>query len=96
MKAKLSLTLDAGLVNFIDALDGESRSAKIERVLRQFRSVREDRELRRALAGASISDDEQREHDAWLRTMERDQWTRSNEATSGRSRSSGTLSRARA
>ena len=87
MKTKLSLTVDAALVDFVDALPGASRSAKIERVISRFRTVVEDRQLRQALAEASESDDERLERDAWGSTMEHDQWIRSDEETSGRSRS---------
>ena len=87
MKTKLSVTVDAALVDFVDGLPGPSRSAKIEHVLSLFLAVIEEQALRRALAKTSESNDERLEHDAWLRTMEHDQWTRSDEATSGRSRS---------
>lgn len=87
MKTKLSVTVDAALVDFVDALPGLSRSAKIEHVLSRFRAVMEEQALRRALAKTAESDDERLEHTAWLRTMEHDQWTRSDEATSGRSHS---------
>ena len=87
VKIKLSVTVDAALVDFVDALPGRSRSAKIEQVLGHFRAVREDQALRHALAATSDSDDDRLEHDAWLRTMEHDQWTESDAATSGRSRS---------
>ena len=87
MKTKLSVTVDAALVDFVDALPGRSRSAKIEHVLGRFRAVLEDQALRRALAATSDSAEDGREHDAWLRTMEHDQWTQSDVATSGRSRS---------
>ncbi len=73
MKTKLSVTVDAELVDFVDALPGTSRSAKIEGVLGRFRAVTEDQQLRRALAEATESDDERLEREAWVRTMEQDQ-----------------------
>lgn len=87
MKEKLSVTLDASLVRFLDRLPGSSRSAKLERVLRHFKEIREELALRRALAQAGEDVAERAESDAWVRTMERDQWNESDEATSGRSNS---------
>jgi metal-responsive CopG/Arc/MetJ family transcriptional regulator len=87
VKAKVSVTLDATLLRFVDRLPGTSRSDKLERVLRDFRRVREDLALRRALAGARERADERAEREAWTRTMEGDQWSDSPEATSGSSSS---------
>lgn len=83
MKEKLSVTLDAPLVRFLDKLPGESRSEKLERVLRRFKEVAEDLALRRALVKQRASEAERVEHDAWMRTMEHDQWTESAEEISG-------------
>ena len=87
MKEKVSVTIDAALLTFVDRLPGASRSEKLERVLRDFRRVRVDLALRRALAGAREQDDDRAEREAWTRTMERDQWSESPEATSGSSSS---------
>lgn len=87
MKEKLSVTVEAPLVRFLDTLPGESRSQKFERVLRRFKEVDEDLSLRRDLAKHRMSDAERLEHDAWMRTMEHDQWNESAEETSGPSRS---------
>ncbi len=87
MQSNLSVTAAAALVDFVDASPGLTWSATIEHVLSRFRAVMEEQALRRALAKTSESDDERLEHNAWLRTMEHDQWTRSDEATSGRSHS---------
>ena len=87
MKDKLSITVEQPLVRFLDSLPGRSRSEKLERVLRRFQQVAEDVALRRALARHRDSDAERREHEAWVRTMEHDQWNESTEATSGRSNS---------
>lgn len=87
MKEKLSITVDAALVGFLDALPGPSRSAKLEGVLRRFKRVVEDQALRRTLRKARTSDAERGEHEAWIRTMELDQWSESDEETSGRSSS---------
>ena len=87
MKAKLSVTLDASLVRFLDRLPGSSRSAKLERVLRHFKKVRADLALRQALAAAREDDADRTEREAWVRTMEHDQWSESHEGTSGSSSS---------
>ena len=87
MKAKLSVTVDRPLVRFLDSLPGRSRSEKLERVLKRFREVSEDLALRRALARHRESDGERHEHEAWVRTMEHDQWNESTGATSGPSSS---------
>ena len=87
MKEKLSVTVDTSLVHFLDGLPGPSRSAKLERVLRSFMKVAEELALRRALAKVGEDEAERSEREAWERTMERDQWNQSGEATSGRSSS---------
>lgn len=87
MKEKLSVTVDAVLVRFLDSLPGDSRSAKLERVLRSFRKVSHETALRRALASVQEDEAERLEREAWIRTMEVDQWSESGEATSGRSTS---------
>ncbi len=96
MKEKLSVTVEQPLVQFLDSLPGHSRSDKLERVLRRFKEVSGDLALRRALAAHRESEAERREHEAWSRTMEQDQWSESAEAISGRSSSSTTRSRGRA
>ncbi len=87
MKEKLSVTVDRPLVRFLDSLPGHSRSEKLERVLRRFQEVSQDLALRRALAQHRDPDTVRREHDAWVRTMEHDQWSESAEGTSGPSSS---------
>lgn len=74
MKEKLSVTVDRPLVRFLDSLPGDSRSHKLEQVLRRFKEVSEDVELRRALAAHKDSKEEQRAHEAWLRTAEEAMW----------------------
>ena len=83
MKEKLSVTLDKPLVRFLDKLPGHSRSEKLERVLRRFKDVSEDLALRRALARHREPEAERVEHEAWIRTMEHDQWSELAEETSG-------------
>jgi hypothetical protein len=87
LKEKLSVTVDTALVRFLDSLPGDSRSAKLERVLRGFRKVSKESALRHALAKVQEDDAERIEREAWIRTMEVDQWSESGEATSGRSTS---------
>ncbi len=95
MKEKLSVTMDQPLVRFLDSLPGQSRSEKLELVLRRFKDVSDDLALRRALASHQEPDSERREQEAWARTMEHDQWNESVEAISGRSNLSATRSRGR-
>lgn len=75
MKEKLSVTVEQLLVRFLDSLPGQSRSEKLEKVLRRFQEVSEELSLRHALAKHHGSDSERREHEAWARTMEHDQWS---------------------
>ena len=74
MKEKLSVTMERPLVRFLDSLPGDSRSQKLERVLRRFKEASEDMELRRALAAHKDSKEEQRAHKAWLRMAEEAMW----------------------
>ncbi len=87
MKEKLSVTMDRPLVRFLDSLPGESRSENLEKILRRFQEVSEDLALRRALAKHRDPNRERREHEAWVKTMEHDQWSESAEGISGRSNS---------
>ncbi|MBM4122267.1 MAG: hypothetical protein FJ249_06720 [Nitrospira sp.] len=74
MKEKLSVTVDQPLVRFLDSLPGQSRSEKLERVLRRFQEVSEDLTLRRALAKHKEPEDEQRGHAALIELMEEAMW----------------------
>lgn len=74
MKEKLSVTVDRPLVRFLDSLPGESRSEKLERVLRRFRDASEDLTLRQALAKHKEPEDEQRAHAALLDLMKEAMW----------------------
>ena len=95
MKAKLSLTLDESLVAFVDSEPGDSRSEKIEGMLRRYREARQDASLRRELAAFDASPDDDSESAAWRQVMETSQWNESAAATSGPSRSPRSRSRAR-
>jgi len=85
MKEKLSVTVEEPLVRFLDSLPGNSRSEKLERVLRRFQEVSEDLLLRKELARYAEAGGEREEDEAWSRTMEHDQWNESTEGISGRS-----------
>jgi hypothetical protein len=87
VKEKLSVTLDPALVKFLDRLPGASRSSKIERVLQHFKAVKADLALRKALAAAHEGESARAEREAWVRTMEHDQWNESPGETSGSSSS---------
>ena len=93
MKAKLSLTLDEGLVAFVDREPGATRSEKIESMLKRFREVQRDLLLREELRAFGTADDDDREHDAWVRVMQEAIWRESAAATSGPSRSLRSRSR---
>ncbi len=93
MKAKLSLTLDEGLVAFVDAEPGATRSEKIESVLRRYRDVQRDLRLREALTAFGDVADDRVETETWGRIMQEAMWRESGAATSGRSRSRRSRSR---
>lgn len=95
MKTKLSLTLDESLLTFVDSESGASRSEKIETIVRRYRDARRDAELRKELATFNASADDDAEAAAWRQVMEEAQWNESGAATSGRSRSPRSQSRAR-
>jgi hypothetical protein len=95
MKAKLSLTLDEGLLAFIDSEPGATRSEKIETVLRCYRDVQRDLRLREELAAFSETTEDRLETETWGRIMQETQWRESGAATSGRSRSRRSPNRAR-
>lgn len=95
MKAKVSITLDEGLVAFVDAAPGATRSEKIESVLRRYRDVQRDLGLREALAAFGETEDDGAETEAWRRVMQEAMWRESIAATSGPSRSQRSRSRGR-
>src|SRR5688572_32799694 len=95
VKKKLSVTLDETLVAFVDSETGESRSEKIEAIVRRFRQARRDAELRRELASVNSTTDDDAESAAWRAVMEESQWNESGAAISGPSRSPRSRSRGR-
>jgi hypothetical protein len=84
LKAKLSVTVDETLLEFLDRAPGPTRSAKLEGILRRFRAIAEDLALRRALTAHREVEAERIEREAWERTMESDQWREFAAAKSGR------------
>jgi hypothetical protein len=94
VKTKLSVTLDETLVGFIDAEPGDTRSEKLESIVRRYRQVKKDSLLREQLAHFNADDDDA-EAEAWRRTMEEAQWNESDAATFGPSRSQRSRSRGR-
>ncbi|MDP2390721.1 MAG: hypothetical protein Q8N52_10390, partial [Acidobacteriota bacterium] len=95
MKTKLSVTLDESLVTFVDSEAGESRSEKIELIVRRYRDARRDAALRRELAAVNAASEDTAESDAWRKVMETSQWSESAAATSGPSPSPRSRSRGR-
>lgn len=73
MKTKISATLDSDLANFLDDLPGASRSDKLERLVRDYRRVWLDLQLRRELA-AQGNLPEDAETRAWHAVMAQAMW----------------------
>ena len=96
MKAKVSLTLDDALLAFVDRQPVATRSEKIETALRRYRDAWHDMRLREELAvyNAAERDDDRAEAVAWHDVMQEAMWRESDAATSGRSRSRRSRSRA--
>jgi hypothetical protein len=94
MKAKVSLTLDDALVDFVDRQPGATRSQKVEAALRRYRDAWRDIQLREELA-AFGAQEEDAETAAWRSVMQEAMWKESAVATSGPSRSRRSRSRGR-
>jgi hypothetical protein len=75
MKAKISTTIEASLLRFLDSLPGDNRSEKLERILARFKQVSEEKELRRKLVAFREDDEERLERELWERTMAEAMWT---------------------
>ena len=92
MKAKLSVTLDQRLLEFVDKQPGANRSDKLEEIVRRYKQVKDDFALRKELAkfNAMGTDDDA---DAWRKAMEAAQWNESDAVTSGQSLSRRSRSR---
>lgn len=75
MKSKLSATVEAPLIHFLDSLPGKNRSEKLERALLILRQWHEDRQLRQELAKISETERETQEREDWERIMEEAMWS---------------------
>lgn len=75
MKSKLSATVEAPLIHFLDSLPGKNRSEKLERALLILRQWHEDRQLRQELAKISETERERQEQEDWERIMEEAMWS---------------------
>ena len=73
MKGKLSATVEEPLLEFLDSLPGKTRSEKLERVLKKFRDLEEERLLRHQLSELR-EDDEEWEREAWEQTVSEAMW----------------------
>lgn len=74
MKGKLSATVEQPLIDYLDSLPGDSRSEKLERVLLRHKRLHEELELRGQLAVYYEDEEEQRDREAWERTVAESQW----------------------
>ncbi|MFZ5469016.1 MAG: hypothetical protein ACOZIN_06200 [Myxococcota bacterium] len=75
MKAKVSVTIESPLVEFLDQLPGETRSEKLERILLKFKRFEDDQRLRHALSAVREEDRERTERESWERTMAEAMWS---------------------
>ncbi|HAG51197.1 MAG: hypothetical protein A2X87_04675 [Deltaproteobacteria bacterium GWC2_42_51] len=76
MKAKLSTAIEKPLINFLDSLPGESRSEKLERLLKKVKRIKEEKKLRSLLSGCKEGDDEKAERESWESTVEEAMWSK--------------------
>jgi hypothetical protein len=74
MKAKLSATVEEPLLEFLDSLPGETRSAKLERLLAKYKQIEEEKALRKQLGRYREEDEERIEQEIWERTMAETMW----------------------
>ncbi len=74
MKGKISATIDAPLLEFLDSVPGSTRSEKLGRVLQKFKQLTEDQQLRRQLASHREDDHERVDREAWERTVSEAMW----------------------
>ena len=61
------------MLEFLDSLPGKTRSEKLERVLKKFRDLEEERLLRHQLSELR-DDDDGWERDAWEQTVSEAMW----------------------
>ena len=74
VKSKISVTVDQALVEFLDALPGESRSWKIEQALRKLQKVVEEKELRAQLTSYHENHAERLEREQWESAVAEAMW----------------------
>lgn len=79
VKTKLSATVDAPLIRFLDSLPGKTRSEKLERALSILQKWEEERQLRHDLAAYNRNSQEdhkdQKEREDWEHLMEEAMWS---------------------
>ena len=74
MKTKISATMDAELARFVDALPGETRSDKLELIVRDYRRAWLDAQLRRELAAGQVDAADDADARAWQHVMAEAMW----------------------
>ncbi len=74
MKTKLSATVEAPLVEYLDSLPGETRSEKLELVIRRYRELQKELDLRLELGAHYQNDDERRDREDWELIVAEAQW----------------------
>jgi len=75
MKAKLSATVEEPLLQFLDSLPGRTRSEKLEVVLKRYKRLQEELELREELSVYYEDEDERREREAWELAVAEAMWS---------------------
>jgi hypothetical protein len=95
MKSKVSVTIESTLVAFVDRERGATRSEKIESILRRYREVQQELDLRRELAAFNDTQDDRADTEAWHRVMQEAMWKESGAGISGPSRSRRSRNRGR-
>ncbi len=74
MKTKVSATVEARLIEFLDALPGRSRSEKLEFVLERYQKLQTELDLRQKLAVYYEDDKERRDRAGWELVVAESQW----------------------
>lgn len=66
--------MEASLVEYLDSLPGETRSEKLELVIRRYRELQEEIGLRLELAAQYEDEEERREREDWELVVAEAQW----------------------
>ncbi len=74
VKTKVSATVEERLVEFLDALPGQSRSEKLEFVLERYQKLQTELDLRQKLAVYYEDDEERSDREGWELTVAESQW----------------------